>query len=210
MPNTKEIASIAMFGAISAIVTTVTNLPILRYPPLPFLRFDLGEIIDFLAFLILGPIAAVFVVFVHFLTISALPGAQVQFASQAMKAASILSTIIGFMLITRIKREYVAIGGAVLSRVCIMSVANYLFFLVFFPAYFDSSVNTLSKFLGVTFSDYWSKVIILLSFIGIFNAIHALMTTLIPLYILKVSPQLVKIASNIKPVWITKYLNFSK
>ncbi|HLI46461.1 MAG TPA: hypothetical protein VKU94_04640, partial [Geobacterales bacterium] len=112
MLNAKEIASIAMFGALSAVITTVTNLPIFHFPPLPFLRFDMGEIIDFLAFLILGPLASVFVVIIHFLVISSFPGAQVPFASQAMKAASIFSTILGFMLVTKIKKEYVAVGGA--------------------------------------------------------------------------------------------------
>jgi riboflavin transporter FmnP len=210
MARSKEIASIAIFGALSAVITTITNLPIFRFPPLPFLRFDMGEIIDFLAFLILGPISALFVVLVHFLTISAFPGAQVQFASQAMKAAAILSTILGFLLITKIKREIFGIAGALVSRVVIMTFANYLFFLVFFPAYFDGSASMLSKFLGINLTDFWSKFTLLFIFLGIFNAIHALITTIIPLYILKVSPQLVRVASSIKPLWITRYLNFKK
>lgn len=206
--NTKEIASIAIFGALSAIITTSTNLPIFRFPILPFLRFDLGEIIDFLAFLILGPIPAIFVVAIHFFTISLFPGAQVPIASQAMKAASILSTIIGFLIVTKIRSAIIAILGAIAGRVSIMTIANYLFFLVFFPTFFNPALASIAKTTGIAASSFWLQVGILLSFLAIFNAIHAIITSAIPLYILKKSPQLLKLASQIKEVWVVKYLKF--
>jgi hypothetical protein len=208
--NSKEVAAIAIFGALAAMVTLTTDLPIFRFPILPFLRFDLAEIIDFLAFLLLGPIAALFTILVHFITISLLPGAQVPIASQAMKAAAILSTIFGFTIIMRFRSLKVALPFAIISRVLIMSVANYLFFLVFFPYTFQPSLNLIAKTTGIVVQGFGMQVFVLLSIIGIFNAIHAIITTFIPVFLLRYNPQLIKVASLIKPVWFIKYLNLTK
>jgi riboflavin transporter FmnP len=208
--NSKEISAIAMFGALAAIVTLATDLPIFSFPILPFLRFDLAEIVDFLAFLILGPIAALFTVLVHFIVISLLPGAQVPIASQAMKAASILSTILGFMAITKFKSIKFALSSAIISRVLIMSLANYLFFLVFFPFTFEPSLSLIAKTTGIVVQGFFAQVLLLLLILGIFNALHAIITTFIPVFILRYNPQIVKMASLIKPVWFVKYINLGK
>lgn len=208
--NSKEIAAIAMFGALAGIVTLVTDLPIFRFPILPFLRFDLAEIVDFLSFLLLGPIAAMFTVLVHFIVISLLPGAQVPIASQAMKAASILSTIFGFMIIVKFKSIKFALFTSIISRVLIMSVANYLFFLVFFPYTFGPALSLIAKTTGIVVQGFLAQLFLLLLILGIFNAIHAIITTFIPVFILRYNPQLVKIASFIKPVWFIKYVRITK
>lgn len=203
MLNNKEIASIAAFGAIAGVVTTVTNLPIL-----PFLRFDMGEIIDFLAFLILGPLAGIIVAFIHFITLVIISGgyAQVPFASQFMKFVAVSSTMLGFLLITRTKSILVGVASAIVVRVLFMALANYLFFFVFFPFTLKGAIASISNFLGYKIEGFFYELLLLLAFTGLFNALHGLITALIPVYILKKSPQIVSLANNIKPVWFVRYL----
>ncbi len=91
-----------------------------------------------------------------------------------------------------------------------MSLANYLFFLVFFPFTFGPSLSLIAKTTGIVVQGFFAQVLLLLLILGIFNALHAIITTFIPVFILRYNPQIVKMASLIKPVWFVKYINLGK
>ncbi len=207
MLSSKEIAFIAIFGAMAAVITTlVSPIPIFSFPILPFLRFDLAEVIDFTAFLIVGPLGGLLVAFVHFIALVLIPPyGQVPIASEAMKFFAVSSTMVGFLLITRTKSLLLGILGAVLGRVLIMALANYLFFFVFFPFTLPRTISLISKFLGIPIEGFGAELLFLLLVTGIFNLIHALITSLIPLTILRYSPQIITLASSLRPVWIVRY-----
>ncbi len=191
--KTISLAGAAVFGALAAIATIVGRIYPLRFPVpgFQFLQFDLAELIDVLAFLVFGPLVGFLTTGVHgvVLTISS---SDVPLIGPFLKFSAVTSMLVGMWLGYRVyARVLEARGGTrtgfglmtglgLVCRVLIMTPINYLFLLLFFTR--PDSPPT------VPF------VALYLAWIGVFNAIHAIISIIIPYFVtsalLRASPQI--------------------
>ena len=191
--KTVSLAGAAVFGALAAIATIVGRIYPLRFPVpgFQFLQFDLAELIDVLAFLVFGPIVGFLTTGVHGAVLS-ISSSDVPLIGPFLKFTAVTSMLLGIWLGYRV---YVRVlkarvgaragfglmtGLGLVTRVLIMTPINYLFLILFFTNP-DSPPS-------VTF------VALYLGWIGVFNAIHAVISIVIPYIVmdtlLRTSPQL--------------------
>jgi len=133
--TTTSLAGVAIFGALSAILTYFSQSLGLNFPLVTYLQFDLGEVAIVLALFVFGPFPAVVSTFVEFITLESI-GQNVPWGP-VLKLLSMVSSVagiwVGVGLATRLRRTSVqslfgagtAIGAAV--RASFMTLPNYLY-----------------------------------------------------------------------------------
>lgn len=155
--RTTPLAGAAVFGALAAILASVGQLPYLD-PAFPFLRFDLTEILDVLAFLVFGPAVGLLTAFIHYLFLNFAPTFPIY--GPLLKLFSVVSMILGMLLgygvYSRVLRRaggrpmgyaiMVAAGGVV--RAVVLTPINYVFLLFVFAPNAPESGAFLSFYLG--------------------------------------------------------------
>lgn len=94
--TTVSLAGVAVFGALSAILTILSQFLGLNFPLVPYLQFDLGEVAIVLSLFIFGPIPALVSSSVEFITLLAM-GQQVP-VGPVLKLFAMVSSIAGIWL----------------------------------------------------------------------------------------------------------------
>lgn len=165
MPRTREIATVGLFGALSIMLTIVSNrvLVIQFIPPVNYLMFDLGEIPVMVCFLMVGPRAGVTAAIVEWIALNLQP-TSVVLIGPLFKLLSVLSTLLGIWIGWKLFRNWKMnrrfVGSSVIAaitRSLLMSGPNALFLMVFFhisPAsglYFFLELTAVFNILQVPF-----------------------------------------------------------
>ena len=133
--SSRTIAATGLFAALAILLTSISQFLVLSFPIVPYLQFDLGEVAIVLAFLLFGPVPAVSAGLVEFITLMGI-GQNVPWGP-VLKLIAILSSIaglwVGSVVVSKFsvkspKRTALlasSLGFGLLSRVTILTVANY-------------------------------------------------------------------------------------
>jgi riboflavin transporter FmnP len=176
VPKSRFIATVAMFGALSIILTVVSNLAvkIAFVPPANYLLFDFGEIPVILCFLVLGMRGGLAAAAIEYLALNLLPSST-PIIGPLFKVISVVATISALWLCWRITKNNSSLtsrfilGGivAAIVRAAALTIPNALFLISFG--------------LGGALPLY-------LEFTAVFNALQ-IPFDLIPIYIILQLPQ---------------------
>ncbi|MCX8202935.1 MAG: hypothetical protein N3H32_01265 [Nitrososphaeria archaeon] len=160
----------------------MTVLPLsFSYPPIPFLRFDLAEVPAFVAALGFGPSVGLLASTIYFLGLLLI--GQFSPLGPLMKFLAVISTVGGIWAFSRLTRRstlpIVKVAGwttGLLSRVAVMSAANYLVLMVFFPDFLQFAVSTLSAFTGTPLNPDHHGLALVLLHTAFYNALHTVLS----------------------------------
>ncbi len=173
-----SIAGAAVFGALAAVMTFTIQIPY-PVPGFEFLRFDAAELIDATALLVFGPLVGFLTALIHWGVLNFLPTA-LPIYGPLLKFAAVTSMLLGMWLgCATYSRLLKGRGGkrvgywltgttGLVTRVLVMTPINYLVLVFVFNA--PASPEVVNPYLiGI----------------GVFNAIHALISTVIPLVLVE-------------------------
>lgn len=178
--RTTSLAGAAVFGALAAILASVSQLPYFD-PAFPFLRLDLTEIIDVLAFLIFGPAVGLLTSLIHYLFLNFAPSFPIY--GPLLKLFSVVSMLLGMWLgygfyarVLKLKggRPYgyaIMVGVGAALRATILTPVNYAFLLYVFPPGFVPPAAYLAYFGGLAI---YNVVQTILATVASYVAIKAL------------------------------------
>jgi riboflavin transporter FmnP len=207
--STLSLAGVAVFGALSAILTILSQFLGLNFPLVPYLQFDFGEVAIVLSLFIFGPIPALVSSSVEFVTLMAI--GQNAPVGPLLKLFSMVSSIAGIWLgiglassIRRANmRNVFGLGtafGAVV-RAAVMTLPNY-YILVFFYT-IPTIVGLLSgafKLAGITLTGT-NALVLVLGFTALFNVLQLLLVMVISFTVLKV-PQVNGLKIGGRGLWL--------
>src|ERR1700719_4641586 len=92
--DSRSLAGVAVFGALSVVLTLISQALGLNFPIIPYLQFDLGEVAILLAFFIFGPVPALIAALIEFATLLVL-GVNAAFFDPELKLIAVLSSLLG-------------------------------------------------------------------------------------------------------------------
>jgi riboflavin transporter FmnP len=207
--STLSLAGVAVFGALSAILTILSQFLGLNFPLVPYLQFDFGEVAIVLSLFIFGPVPALVSSSVEFVTLMAI--GQNAPVGPVLKLFSMVSSIAGIWLgiglassIRRANmRNVFGLGtafGAVV-RAAVMTLPNY-YILVFFYT-IPTVIGLLSgafKLAGVTLTGT-NALVLVLGFTALFNVLQLLLVMAISFTVLKV-PQVTGLKIGGRGLWL--------
>ncbi|MBI2184545.1 MAG: hypothetical protein HYU39_06260 [Thaumarchaeota archaeon] len=207
--RTVQIAGAAVFGALAWLLAVPQFLRI-PFFPLTYLTFDFAEIPVMFSFLVFGPMAGIISSLVLWATLSFVGttgtfGATMKFVAVASSALgmwlgiSLFSKILGKMGL----RAALSSGlvFATISRVILMTIANYVALVVIFPDFLGFAVSLAEKTGLVASSSPFSGVVAVLLITGIYNVIH-IFISLLPSFFLSTLPSAGVTARGIGEPWI--------
>lgn len=207
--STLSLAGVAVFGALSAILTILSQFLGLNFPLVPYLQFDFGEVAIVLSLFVFGPVPALVSSSVEFVTLMAI--GQNAPVGPVLKLFSMVSSIAGIWLgigfassIRRANmRNVFGLGtafGAVV-RAAVMTLPNY-YILVFFYT-IPTVVGLLSgafKLAGITLTGT-NALVLVLGFTALFNVLQLLLVMAISFTVLKV-PQVNGLKVGGRGLWL--------
>lgn len=207
--STLSLAGVAVFGALSAILTILSQFLGLNFPLVPYLQFDFGEVAIVLSLFIFGPVPALVSSSVEFVTLMAI--GQNAPVGPVLKLFSMVSSIAGIWLgiglassIRRANmRNVFGLGtafGAVV-RAAVMTLPNY-YILVFFYT-IPTVIGLLSgafKLAGITLTGT-NALVLVLGFTALFNILQLLLVMAISFTVLKV-PQVTGLKIGGRGLWL--------
>jgi riboflavin transporter FmnP len=178
--SSQTVAGTAVFGALAVILTTISQALGLNFPVIPYLQFDLGEVAILLSMFILGPVPAVLSAFVEWGTLMFV--GQFVPVGPLLKLFAILSSLLGIWLGLRVASKlrsttlnrFVGFGtiAGIVSRVLVMTVANYLLIVILFSIpVLAAIVSSPFRLVGIGVTPENALVVVLV-FTGIFNALQ--------------------------------------
>jgi riboflavin transporter FmnP len=138
IPRTREIAVIGLFGALSIILTIVSNLllKLAFVPPVNYLLFDFGEIPVMICFMIIGPRAGLSVAVIEWFALNLLP-TTTPLIGPLFKFMSVGLTLAGLWMAWKIlakskitTRFGVGAVAAALLRASVMTLPNAAFLIL--------------------------------------------------------------------------------
>ena len=190
-------AGSAVFGALAAATTWLVQIPY-PVPGFEFLRLDAAEVIDATAFLIFGPEVGFLTALVHWLTLNFLPTA-LPIYGPLLKFLAVTTMLLGMFIgnwaynhlfagRVGLNARFAFMGTLGLtSRVLLLTPVNYLVLLYVFNA--PNTANVVNPYLiGI----------------GVFNAIHAIISMVVPFI---VTSALFRASPELKlKAWITRPL----
>jgi riboflavin transporter FmnP len=153
-----SLAGVAVFGALATLLAAVSqSMPLLSFPVVPWLQFDLGEVAILMAFFIFGPLPAVASSFVEFVALLFF-GQNIPIGP-VLKLLALLSTVagmwLGSMLAARMRSpgvgRMVALStlGGLVARAALMTIPNYVY-LLFLVA--QDTLAGVEGYLGASFA----------------------------------------------------------
>lgn len=191
--DTVAIAGGAIFGALSIVLTYISQLAGLNFPFLPYLQFDLGEIAIFLTLFIFGPVPAFISAFVESVALLAV-GENVPIGPP-LKLAATISSILGIwagtVIASRLRKPKMSgavglgTGVGIVGRIIGTTIANYIL-IEFVSKYF--SEYSLAEIVPYEASHFtWTGIhltmadglVVILGFTAIFNAIQIFVVLLV-------------------------------
>lgn len=186
MRKSQYYTMLAMFAAASgAIAEMHLAFP---FPLLPFLEFDLAEIPDTLAFMILGPKGGLISAGVHCLILYILGSFTI--FSPAMKLFAELSMFAGLYVgfkagnKSRFKKGIMAGLGSIF-RVIIMLFVTLALYYVIMPSIYLPTAKLAMSILGISLTSPFEIAILLAGLTSIFNLLAGLITILVSFAIVK-------------------------
>lgn len=188
-----SIAGGAIFGALSVILTWISQLLGLNYPFLPYLQFDLGEIAVFLALFIFGPVPSLISAIVE--SIALLAVGESLPVGPPLKLAATISSVLGIWGGTVIAARFgkpslntaawTGTGVGIIGRIIGTTIANYVlieFLSKYFSAYALSGIvpYVASHFKSIGIDLTMSNgLAVILGFTAIFNAIQLVLVLIV-------------------------------
>lgn len=185
------------------------------FPVLPYLKFDLAEVVDVTAFLVFGPVAGFLTALIHLVILSAVAGGNA--FGPSLKFLAVLSTYVGVIAATRLGRHsfrsegFSMTGAGLLTRVALMTVVNYLYIVFLAQVLFGQNYLGFAQFLltkaGINLTGL-GLIAYVLGLTAIFNAIHAVFSVVISLVVVRAlisrAPHLLR-----SRAWLMNYLRLS-
>ncbi len=176
--RTTSLTGAAVFGALAAVVAFLIQIPY-PDPALPFLRLDLAEIVDVLAFLLFGPTVGLLTTLLHYLFLNFSPSLPIY--GPLLKLFAVASMLLGMWLgygtysriLKRAGGRAVGFGimvasGAVL-RAAILTPVNYAFLIFVIAPNTTFSASFLTLYLGG---------------IAVYNIIQTIIATVVPFLVI--------------------------
>ncbi len=182
-PVLVSLAGAATFSALAYLVSLV--VPAAIQPPFPilfYLRFDPAEIVDISSLLIFGPAVGIVTATIHFLILTGTSGGPF---GPSLKYLGVLSTYIGIMLVSRfgkhnlVKTGLLTTAFGIVTRVLLMTVVNYFYFVYVAQAAFGVDYQGFAKYVlqGAGFNvDGLQLVYLILGLTAIYNGTHAVLS----------------------------------
>jgi riboflavin transporter len=211
--RSRMIAATGLFGALSILLTLLSQALGLNFPILPYLQFDFGEVAIVIAFLLFGPLPATTAAFVEFLTLMAM-GENSPWGP-LLKIFAILSTLAGLWLGILLAKKArgsaksnvvlgSSLGVGLISRAAIMTVANYyLIVYIYTVSYMTTAVSSAFRLIGITISSS-NTLGLILGFTAIFNCLQLLLVFGIS-YVLVKFPQLRRSLRSNRLAWFESF-----
>ncbi|MEM3637281.1 MAG: hypothetical protein QXE12_01125 [Conexivisphaerales archaeon] len=179
--DSRRLALTALLSALAAILSlSAISVP---FPLLPFLRFDLAEVPDVLAFLLLGPAGGMTVTLIHWMILN-LHSSFDPIIGPTMKFMAVFATMLGLYLgtyfirtsTTARRRFATLLFSGTLTRFLIMIPPTFLLYYLISPdRYLPFATQALSEF-GIHVSGVLAAAILVTAITGLYNVIHGLLT----------------------------------
>ena len=208
------ISGAGVFGALASLITIAVG-PTLQpsFPILFYLKFDLAEVVDMIAFFVFGPVAGVLTATVHFVILSFAPGGTGLFGA-SLKYFAVLATYAGVMLVSRVGKFSFRRAGISMTfsglvvRVVLMTFVNYLYLILLAKTIFNVDYEAFAQFVlssaGISLAGS-GFVTYVLGLTAIFNAVHAIFSVALSLFIVRIlmrrAPQWLETRA-----WLTNYI----
>lgn len=208
--NSKQVATIGILGSLVTLLS-LTLSHYFKFPILPYLEFDPAEIIVMLAFLLFGPVIAIAIEFIHFVLLNVFSSFPI--IGPALKSAAVFSTLLGYYLsFIFLKRSSYAkimvlgISFAILLRVAILTLLNYLVFITIYAGFVTYAANSIYLATGIKASSTLESLFLILIFTAIFNIIHVFFTVIPSTYLARLQT-IQKVTQPISYPWFLKFLD---
>lgn len=207
--NSLKIVMPAIFASM-AVFMTIANM-VFPFPILPYLRFELAEIPVVTLFYLMGPVQGLSSAAIYWGVLN-IVGEWIPIGP-AMKFLSLAPTILGLfigikMYEKRVKRSAnkiifycLPILFAIIFRVAVTSLMNYVLLGYLFPYFLDFAMGSLASSLGLNIAERSLGLIFTLIFTGIFNVIHTFITIVPSLTVVN---SIVKMRLAGLNVWLNK------
>jgi riboflavin transporter FmnP len=204
----------AVFGALSVILTTISQALVLSFPLIPYLQFDLGEIAIILAFFIFGPAPAMTASVIEFVTLMAI--GQNAPVGPVLKLVAIVSSLVGIWMGMAVasRRSHPSVGKAtglgtsigLVTRVIMTTPANYVvIILVYTVNGIVGFVSASFLLIGVTLTE-GNALVLVLGFTAVFNVLQLVFVAAVSYFLLRL-PQVKNVGALGKPFWVTSYIH---
>lgn len=186
--RTRLIVAAGVFGALSILLTVISQALVLSFPLIPYLQFDFGEVAILLAFFLFGPLPAIASAIVEFLVLMEF-GQNVPIGP-VLKVVAILSSLFGLWLgvmVTGQRNRRTPTGlvfgssltFGLLLRAGAMTVANYILIVYLYGLNaIVGMVSSLFKLVGIGVTSS-NGLVIVLGFTAIFNCLQLMMVFLL-------------------------------
>ena len=151
---TVTLAGAGVFAALAALLTLAkAEIP---FPLIPYLKIDFSEIPILITFFLFGPPAAAITAIIQWLFLN-VQGSDAPLGP-ALKLAAVMSMLGGFWLGNVFYRQIkgsrvhptlallMMLGGGILWRIVVMTVANYLVLLYVGPVFFGADYLSYARF----------------------------------------------------------------
>jgi riboflavin transporter FmnP len=207
--KTRMIVAAGVFGALSILLTILSQALVLSFPLIPYLQFDFGEVAILLAFFLFGPIPATASAIVEFLVLMEF-GQNVP-VGPVLKIVAILSSLLGLWLGIKVVPSKLARSSkgtifasslvfGLIFRAGAMTVANYILIVYFYGVNaILGFVSALFKTIGITITNS-NGLEVVLGFTAIFNCLQLLMVFLIAYAIMRL-PQFKVLTRSSRTAW---------
>jgi riboflavin transporter FmnP len=176
-----KISLAAVFGALAAVISLMKfSFPMVI---LVYLKFDLAEIPDLLAYFLGGIYVGLLTAFIHG-TILNISASNPIFGPLA-KFLAVISMMIGISLYRRISKGNSTMGMTILSivvRLVVMTFYNLALFLIFVPSFLDYVSSLLKPFMGEV--GIIEVLIVALGITAVYNALHTVLSVLVSVKLL--------------------------
>ncbi len=206
-----QLAGSAVFGALAWLLAVPPFLRI-QFPILPYLTFDFAEIPVMVSFLVFGPAAGVISSLVLWGTLSfvgttGIFGATMKFVAVISSALGLwLGIAVSSRIAGRLGLRGILVSGlsfALVSRVLIMTVANYVALVIIFPDFLGYSASLLTKAGIVSSSSPLSGIAAVLLITSVYNVIHIFLS-MVPSFFLATMPSAGNALRNMGGPWILR------
>jgi riboflavin transporter FmnP len=180
--NAQTLSGAAVFGALSAVMSF---FPYLRFPLLPYLRFELAEIPIMIGTFIYGPIPGIISSIAYWIILNFI--GEFQPYGPLMKFLSVLGMIMGawgFQVIIKklglnLSPRYaysLMLSMAALVRIIFMTALNYVMLWILLPEFLGFASTSLSTFLGISFQSNMDALMVIMIVTAVFNLIHTILS----------------------------------
>ena len=197
-----RVAAIATLAAL-AVAFGFMKLSI-PYPLMPFLKFDLAEIPDTVAFIILGPSAGLITTLIHWFVLNLKGGGMVPIAGPLMKLMAISSMMLGFYIGVKVAegggRRALMVSMAVwgvIARVVVMGLTTFLLYYAIMPDTYIPFAEKMLKTIGWEVEGALGVALATVGLTAIFNAIHVPLSLLPATIVAEAAMKHPKIAMNV-------------